>query len=470
MSATATDSVKLGRAFAVEFSRIERWSVSSFKEVNWQWPVEYIKPLAAAMTRRLEPVDVQGGRPTLPLVTLRFTGELEPRAMRGKETVKGKLFRAEAGDLVYSKIDVRNGSIGIVSDSIGPCAWTSEYPIYKVDQRVADAAYLKLVIRSEVFQAKVNALISGASGRKRVEPLVIEALEVPIPPLSAQHATVAHWQAGIARAAELEAQAQAKVAAAQRSFVEALGIAAGASLAVPKAFALANDQLERWSISFIKQAVQGNALARSRYPVRQLADVVADLENGWSPQCHSRPAKPDEWGVLKLGAVSFGAYDEGENKALPTALNPIPAYEIKPGDVLISRANVPRYVGSCAQVLSTRPKLLLCDKIFRVVFNPNGPLDGAYLAEVMKTPPLRQQIEAAITGSSPTMQNITKTALLALRMPIPPVKEQRAMVQALVQARAEAVRLEEQALAARKKVKEEVEGMVMGDTKHHGNR
>lgn len=466
MNQPVQHSVKLGRAFAVEFKDIERWSVSAFRQLSWNWPVHTIKPLSAAMTRRLVPLNGGHTAGPVPMVTLRFTGEMELRSMRGKDEVKGKLFRAEAGDLVYSKIDVRNGSIGIVPDDIGPSAWTTEYPIYKVDTSVADALYLKLVIRSSAFQSMVNGLVSGASGRKRVEPSMIETLEIPLPPLETQRRIVAHWQAGMQRAAELEAQARKVVEEAQAGFLDALGIGAGKVVHVSRAFALTNDQMERWSVSFLKQAVQGDALSRSRYPVCMVSDMVADLENGWSPQCHNHPAKPDEWGVLKLGAVSFGEYDEDENKALPASLKPIPAYEIKPGDVLISRANVPRYVGACAVVNSTRPKLLLCDKIFRVVFKPDSPLDGAYFAEAMKTPPLRQQIEAAITGSSPTMQNITKTALLALRLPVPKVSEQRTLVKALTESREQAAKLMAEAEGTRRGTKEEVEGMIQyGDTK-----
>ncbi|MBS1936694.1 MAG: hypothetical protein JSS84_02640 [Bacteroidetes bacterium] len=462
MSSTVEHSVKVSRAFAVEFKDIERWSVSAFRQLSWNWPTDTIKPLSAAMTRSLVPLNGAATKCPVPMVTLRFTGEMELRSKRGKDEVKGKLFRAEAGDLVYSKIDVRNGSIGIVPDDIGASAWTTEYPIYKVDASIADALYLKLVIRSFAFQRMVNGLISGASGRKRVEPSMIETLEIPLPSLATQRSIVAHWQSGMQQAAALETKAKKLVEEAQAGFVEALGIGTNKAMNVPRAFALTSDQLERWSVGFLKQAIQGDAFSRSRFPVRRVSDVVADLENGWSPQCHSHPAKADEWGVLKLGAVSFGAYDEDENKALPSTLKPIPAYEIRSGDVLISRANVPRYVGACAVVHATRPKLLLCDKIFRVVFKPDSPLDGTYFAEVMKTPPLRQQIEAAITGSSPTMQNITKTALLGLRIPVPKLKEQHELVRALTEGRAQAARMKEQAEAKRRETKEEVEGMVMG--------
>lgn len=458
MSATATDSVKLGRAFAVEFCRIERWSVTSFKEVNWQWPVEYIKPLAAAMSRRLELVAVQGGRPSLPLVTLRFTGELEPRAMRGKETVKGKLFRAEAGDLVYSKIDVRNGSIGIVPDSIGPCAWTTEYPIYKVDPQVADAAFLKLVIRSAVFQAKVNALISGASGRKRVEPSVIETLEVPIPPLSAQRAIVAHWQAGMARAAELEAQAQAKVEAAQRGFVEALGIR---TREIPKdrtrACALPWDAITTWhGASNLKRLAMGD-VRNGRYPVMSGRDCLASVANGCSASPVSRHTGLE---VLPISCVTKGFLDLTTRKHIPDKQQYRNAFALRAGDVLICRTNgTLGYVGMSALVEQDHPDLIYPDKVIRL--RPNDHVSPRFLWVVLQTPPLRAQIEAAARTAVGNYA-IGGGDVWDFEFPIPPRSIQEKLSVQLMEARRTAAELREAATTLSRSVKEEVEKMVMG--------
>jgi type I restriction enzyme S subunit len=131
--------------------------------------------------------------------------------------------------------------------------------------------------------------------------------------------------------------------------------------------------------------------------------------------------------VLKVGAVSMGRFDPTENKALPATLSADPKLEIKPGDFLIGRANITRLVGASAYVRETPPKLLLCDKIFRVRWRADSPLDPGYLDEVLKLPHLRQVIEAAATGSSPTMKNISKPALLALPIPLPPIDMQRAL-------------------------------------------
>ena len=90
-------------------------------------------------------------------------------------------------------------------------------------------------------------------------------------------------------------------------------------------------------------------------------------------------------------------------------------------------------------VESTRSKLMLCDKIFRVRFGKAPGISPTYLSEIMKSPVVRQQIESAVTGTSPTMKNISKPALLDLLLPLPDsLHEQERVAKSMRVARTEA--------------------------------
>ena len=97
---------------------------------------------------------------SLRLVTLQFDGEMELRNANGEGSFKGRLFHADPGDVIYSKIDVRNGAIGIVPDELGRVCVSAEYPVYGVDPKVADARYIQLAFRSDVFRRKINSMIT----------------------------------------------------------------------------------------------------------------------------------------------------------------------------------------------------------------------------------------------------------------------------------------------------------------------
>ena len=182
------------RAFSVGFSGLEVWSVAAQFEADWDWPASAIQPLGEALVRRSEPAsDTLAPDTLVTLLTIRFDGSVEPRAPVRLGDLKGRLFRVHPGDVVFSKIDVRNGAIGLAPDGIERICVTSEFPVYAVDESKADPVFVKLLFRTDVFMRVLNSMISGASGRKRIQPSQLERVRVPIPPPEEQRRIVAHW-------------------------------------------------------------------------------------------------------------------------------------------------------------------------------------------------------------------------------------------------------------------------------------
>lgn len=386
-------------------------------------------PLSALLTERREPVRLSGGVGDWQPITIKFSGDVLPRARA--DAFKGTMFAAYPGDVVFSKIDARNGAVGIIPTSITKVVLTPEYPVMVPDLSKLRPAYLHYLLRAEHFRQDLQRQASGTSGRKRVTPQAFLSLTVPLPTLDEQDSLVSAYEEALAGALAKEDEAARIAQASQRAFEEELGVAPPPPLPERPAFIARFQDIERWSHEGVLRAITQPEHAEAKWPLMALGDLVDDLENGWSPKCHDHPAEPDRWGVLKVGAVSFGYYNELENKELPAKLKPRPHYEVRVGDVIISRANVTRYVGACAYVEATRPRLMLCDKLFRVVFKDDGCLDGRFLAAVMTLPTVREQIETRLTGTSPTMKNISKPALLELRFPVPDPDTQRALVEAL---------------------------------------
>ena len=95
------------------------------------------------------------------------------------------------------------------------------------------------------------------------------------------------------------------------------------------------------------------------------------IEQGWSPDCDSEPASAGEWGVLKTTAVAWDGFNGEENKRLPRNLLPLPQYEVHTDDVLMTRGGPNSRVGVVAIVRDTREKLMISDKIYRLVPKKN---------------------------------------------------------------------------------------------------
>ena len=375
-----------------------------------------------------------------------FGGELFLRSENEKRGYKGPLLEALPGDLIISKIRAGQGSICVIGDEFDHVAVSPEYPVYTPDCERVHPGYLALMLRTPGFLAQLVGAASGNTTKRRIRPAFFESRRIPLPPLDEQWAIVAAHRTALDRAAALEREAGEAEARAMEAFETALGFGPPAPLPERPVFIASFKDLDRWSHEgILRRIVEGDTTHTSPYPTVRLRDVIADLENGWSPKCHDRPAEPDEWGVLKLGAVSFGVFNPEENKTLPKHLEPRPHLEVKPGELLISRANVTRLVGAIALIGETRPKLMLCDKIFRVVSREPTPVDATFLAEILRISDVRRQIEANVTGTSPTMKNISKPALMSLTFPLPPKPEQTVMAKTLADARTKVADLREKA-------------------------
>ncbi|MEU1200964.1 restriction endonuclease subunit S [Streptomyces sp. NPDC005813] len=153
-----------------------------------------------------------------------------------------------------------------------------------------------------------------------------------------------------------------------------------------------------------------------------LGDVIKRIEAGRSLEYNRRPARGDEWGVIKTSAMTRGAFRESENKAVRAGARIDEGYEIRAGDILLCRANSLAHVGATVQVAACRPRLLLSDKSLRLV--PEQNIDGRWLAQLLATSYVRTQISQRSRGALASMQHISQAGLRDIPIPIAPPGEQ----------------------------------------------
>jgi len=157
--------------------------------------------------------------------------------------------------------------------------------------------------------------------------------------------------------------------------------------------------------------------------VRRLAGVI---EQGWSPVAEDRLASEDEWGVIKLSAVSQGLFRPEEHKTLPENMEADQRYEIKAGDFLVTRANTPNLVGDVCVVSNTRPHLMLSDLVYRVFVDDNR-VSRKYLCYWFLCRAGRYQITRDARGSSLSMVKVSQNSIRSWLVALAPFLEQQAI-------------------------------------------
>lgn len=151
---------------------------------------------------------------------------------------------------------------------------------------------------------------------------------------------------------------------------------------------------------------------------------IADLQGGRNLVAEDSVAR-NKYQVLKISAVTSGVFKPWEAKPLPADYTPPDAHLVRPGDLLISRANTAELVGAVAYVPASPPNLVLPDKIWRFVWKDPASVPLYYWA-LLSTPALRRRISRLSSGTGGSMKNISKAKLEQLELPYADPAQQRA--------------------------------------------
>lgn len=191
--------------------------------------------------------------------------------------------------------------------------------------------------------------------------------------------------------------------------------------------------LKRFRQSVLAAAFSGDLTPMfdaSNWREATLGSVIDGFEAGRNLRCQGRPAAGTEYGVLKISAVTWGAFRPEENKALLPGDKPKPHELVRKDDLLISRANTYDLVGAVVLVDRDHPRLMLPDKVLRLRLKP-GAVDPRYLVHFLRSKAVRDHFEENATGTSDSMRNLSQPKISATPLRLPSLHEQRVIVDSI---------------------------------------
>jgi type I restriction enzyme S subunit len=111
----------------------------------------------------------------------------------GTQTSATRLFRVAENDFIYSRLFACRGAFGVISKELDGCFVSSEFPAFVPVPGKIDVEYLKYWFRLPSVIATVDADCSGSTPltRNRFKENFFLALEIPLPPLAEQRRVVA---------------------------------------------------------------------------------------------------------------------------------------------------------------------------------------------------------------------------------------------------------------------------------------
>lgn len=167
------------------------------------------------------------------------------------------------------------------------------------------------------------------------------------------------------------------------------------------------------------------------WKVKSLGDELDGLEAGISVNSTDEEIIDGDLCVLKSSAVFGGYFNPSECKKI--ALSDLERAKLNPqkDSIIISRMNTPLLVGECGYVEETYENLFLPDRLWQTKIASNSNVHPKWLNYLLNTDEYKLRIKGTATGTSNSMKNISKDAFLQLKIPLPPLHEQRAIAACL---------------------------------------
>jgi len=267
---------------------------------------------------------------------------------------------------------------------------------------------------------------------------------------------VAAWETARKFAATTAAKVERLERDIEARFLADLGLQVPEQATPPKAFAVRWKDFFRWSVSYNQLVRAGMDIKRSRYAVADVGSLAELIQYGTSEKANT---VGDGTPVIRMNNLVDGILDLRNLKHIRLPDSETKNLTLVDGDILFNRTNSKELVGKCA-VFHEPAKYVFASYLIRVRLDAQRT-NPDFLAFALNSPIGRQQIDALsrqIIGQA----NINSEELRSLRIPLPPLPVQQAMMKRVKTGRAEVAALKGDARAHAEAARTDVEAMILG--------
>ena len=432
---------------------MERWSVAFFSQVSWRWDKKFLVRLGSVIEHKRVEVEGTDDKSALPIIEkISFGGVLslaEPKARKG---YKGRLFWADAGDLIYSKIRVKQGSLALVPAGLGRIAVSAEYPVYRILESKAVPEYLALLLKSHTFLSLFEGLSHGGSSKTRIPPDEFERQIIPLPPLAEQRAIVERWRSAQAQIAAASVRVEKMKAAIDASFLAALGLNVPPQTTLPKCFAVWWEDTEKWGVQQILQFML-RSKKETKFPEVLLSELCK-IGSGGTPSRRNINYFGGSIPWVKTTEVVNAEITKTEETLTDEGLENSSAKIYPNGSLIVAMYGQGATRGRAAKLGIDAATNQACAVLFDI--KPQVETDFLWYFLMSQYDAMR----ALASGNN--QPNLNAEMIANLQIAIPPLEIQRRLVERVTAARAEIARERAAAAALRQSIAAEVEALILG--------
>jgi type I restriction enzyme S subunit len=306
----------------------------------------------------------------------------------GAEIAGSRRFVTKPGQFILSRIDARNGAIGIVPADLDGAVVTNDFPLFDLDHNKLHASFLGWLSKTQDFVELCQRASEGTTNRVRLQEHKFLDLEIHLPPLVEQRRIVTQIE-------ELAAKVHGARALRRQAVEEA-----EAFLTASRRAAIVDCEAETIDLEYACLEIIDNLHSNPRYAETGIPCIRS----------------PDvRYGTLNLD----GAFRTNEAEYRRRTVRGEPQLD----DIVLVREG--GGTGKCALV-SSGERLSLGQRVMMLRPNQERVLPRFFLYQLLSPLVQEDQIGPLSKGSASPHLNIGALKRFSLR--IPPLSEQRRIV------------------------------------------
>jgi len=150
-------------------------------------------------------------------VTVRlFHNGLVLREDKKGQEIKSNQWLIRKNQFVISRIDARNGAMGIVPPELDKAVVTNDFLRYNIDKDRLDVKFFDFLTSTQSFVHLCDRASEGTTNRKRLRPDLFLNLDIPLPSLEEQLRTIATLNVLIAKIEETRKERMKAIAGCEK--------------------------------------------------------------------------------------------------------------------------------------------------------------------------------------------------------------------------------------------------------------
>lgn len=216
----------------------------------------------------------------------------EKKNVLGKNIGTKKQYVISEGQFIISKIDARNGAMGIVPKELNGAVVTQDFLPYDIDTDIIMPQYFVLVSTTKPFLDFCQSCSSGTTNRQRIDEEQFLDIKIPVPTLEEQDNIVSLYYNKIEESKETEREVEEIETEMRKWLMASLGISVNDAIRNKCNLQFVRYRnLIKWSIEDIMRS-DNYSFDHAKYEVVKIGDVIMSFEGGKTPSTKRK----DYWG------------------------------------------------------------------------------------------------------------------------------------------------------------------------------